>query len=103
MQDQVTQLQQIGVAAVFINSTLDHDEYVSTVDWLGTGEVKLLYLAPESLLRPETLRLLDDCRVDCLAIDEAHCISHVGARFPPGIPPTGLCAESDSHGPYVLP
>ena len=83
MQDQVTQLQQLGVRAVFLNSTLSHSEYVSTAKRVKAGTVKLLYVAPETLLRPDTLLLLDDSRLDCLAIDEAHCISQWGHDFRP--------------------
>ena len=47
------------------------------------GEVKLLYVAPETLMRPEILLMLDESNVACLAIDEAHCISQWGHDFRP--------------------
>ena len=83
MQDQVMQLQQRGIHAVFLNSTVSHPEYIATMQRVKRGEVKLLYLAPETLMRPEILLMLDESNVACLAIDEAHCISQWGHDFRP--------------------
>lgn len=83
MQDQVMQLQQRAIHAVFLNSTLSHPEYVATMQRVKRGEVKLLYVAPETLMRPEILLMLDESNVSCLAIDEAHCISQWGHDFRP--------------------
>ena len=83
MQDQVMQLQQRDVRAAFLNSTLSHSEYVATMQRVKRGEIKLLYVAPETLLRPEILLMLDESHVACLAIDEAHCISQWGHDFRP--------------------
>jgi ATP-dependent DNA helicase RecQ len=83
MQDQVSQLREWGIPAVFLNSTLAYDGYVQTTHQIRRGEVKLLYVAPETLLRPETMLLLEQSDVACLAIDEAHCISSWGHDFRP--------------------
>jgi ATP-dependent DNA helicase RecQ len=83
MQDQVSQLRELGVGATFLNSTLSHHEYVATTHRIREGRIRILYVAPETLLRPETLVLLEHSRVRCIAIDEAHCISEWGHDFRP--------------------
>lgn len=81
MEDQVTQLQRTGIPAIYLNSTVSYWDYLRGMEQVRSGHTKLLYLAPETLQRPETLRLLTERGVDCLVIDEAHCISAWGYDF----------------------
>ncbi|HEY9174840.1 MAG TPA: RecQ family ATP-dependent DNA helicase, partial [Verrucomicrobiae bacterium] len=83
MQDQVSQLHELAVRAAFLNSTLANRDYVSIANRVRGGDVRILYVAPETLLRPETLVLLEQSRLACFAVDEAHCISEWGHDFRP--------------------
>ena len=83
MQDQVSQLRQLAIPAAFLNCTVPLHEYMAIMNRVRHGEIRLLYVAPETLLRPETLLLLEQSHLGCLAVDEAHCISEWGHDFRP--------------------
>src|SRR5688500_18223059 len=81
MKDQVEQLRAFGVTSLCLSSSLSPQEYMENMDYVKRGEVKLLYVSPETLLTPRILALLAEVKVDLLTIDEAHCISEWGHDF----------------------
>jgi len=83
MRDQVRALTAAGVAAGSLNSSNEPAENARVLGLLRSRELKLLYVAPERLSRPDTVEMLAEANVAMMAIDEAHCVSQWGHDFRP--------------------
>jgi ATP-dependent DNA helicase RecQ len=110
MRDQVEALKQAGVAAAAVNSAMSTEEYAAVRQQLRSGELKLLYSAPERVNTAGFVEMMRGIPVSLIAIDEAHCVSQWGHDFRPdyrdlaklrdlfpGVPRIALTATADPH------
>lgn len=109
MQDQVMNLKENGIEAVFLNSSLSYQESRTTRNNILKGKIKLIYVSPEGILSPNLGDFFSQLTISLLAIDEAHCVSQWGHEFRkdytrlgelktmfPDVPVIALTATADS-------
>ncbi len=101
MQDQVSALKSNGVKAAYYNSTLDYDAADQVLMQLHTGQLDLLYVAPERLLNEGFRQQLSSIPISLFAIDEAHCISQWGHDFRPEYAQIGQLRQDFSKVPFI--
>ena len=103
MKDQRDMLHQLGYHAntVAMNSTLDEAQESEALAQIAAGEMKIVFVTPEKLEDQSFIALLQRIRVPLFVVDEAHCISAVGARLPAGLLGSGLAIEALGRPPVL--
>ncbi|WP_286737517.1 DNA helicase RecQ [Kocuria sp. UBA1838] len=101
MADQVAALEAVGIRAAYLNSTLEPYEAQEVERQLLTGDIDLLYMAPERLILPRTVELLKRAPIALFAIDEAHCVSQWGHDFRPDYMGLSVLADAFPDVPRI--
>ena len=101
MADQVAALEGVGIRAAYLNSSLEAHEARAVEQQLLAGELDLLYMAPERLVLPRTVQLLQRAQLALFAIDEAHCVSQWGHDFRPDYLGLSMLAEAFPAVPRI--
>lgn len=101
MADQVAALRQAGVSAAYLNSSLSAQAQAEVEQQMRSGELDLVYIAPERLMQPRALELLKQCEIALIAIDEAHCVSQWGHDFRPEYMQLAALVEHFPNSPRI--
>ncbi|MEW6989699.1 DNA helicase RecQ [Colwelliaceae bacterium 6441] len=101
MKDQVDELKRQGIAAAYVNSSLQSDEINTIFQHLAAGEISLLYIAPERLNNHYFMQGLHGLPIKLFAIDEAHCISQWGHDFRPAYTRLAIIKQQFPHVPVL--
>ncbi|QFT89173.1 ATP-dependent DNA helicase RecQ [Bacillus sp. THAF10] len=101
MKDQVDALNDLGISATFINSSLNGGEIRERMEQVLSRQTKILYIAPERLDSYDMREILEKLSVSLIAIDEAHCMSQWGHDFRPSYREVGLFTKRIPGNPVV--
>lgn len=101
MKDQVSSLNQAGICAAYLNSSLSFEQYSRVLQNAAAGMYRIIYVAPERLLSQEFLSFAENMKISMVTIDEAHCVSQWGQDFRPSYLKIAQFIEGLSVRPVV--